>query len=92
MNTLQKIRIAQDVLSRGKKIKDTANVHGISPSTVRRYMDLYTEQKLKLNVKKELQELRLFTYLATKDTDAKVHARRLEYIDEALMAINSQVA
>lgn len=37
-------KIAKLVIRTGKKIKDVARQYGISPSTVRRYMDEYTEK------------------------------------------------
>lgn len=45
MNYQQRV-IAESVLSHGNKIKMTANNFGVSPSTVRRYMDLYTDEML----------------------------------------------
>ncbi len=46
MNTITKLKIADDVF-RGKKIAATAISWGVSPSTVRRYLDDYNANQQK---------------------------------------------
>jgi transposase-like protein len=90
MDTIQKIRVAQDVLDRGKKIATVAKTHGISQTTVRRYMDMFCDKKFEIDLHRELENLRIHTFLAKKD-DAETKQRRLEYIDETVKALLSQV-
>lgn len=90
METIQKIRVARDVLNAGKKIAETATKHGVSKTTVRNYMDQYCDGKLQIDVTKELAALRIHTYLATTDKDQDTLKRRLAYIDETMVAILDQ--
>jgi transposase-like protein len=73
-----KIYVARDVLSNGMKIKMAALKHGVSVSTVRTYMDLYTEKKLTLDVKAELESLRLHVHCAKLDTRDTLEGRMKE--------------
>ena len=90
MKTIEKIKIAREVLNKGKRISDTAKKHYISASTVRRYMDAYCDGKYVLDLEKELDDLRLHTHCAKED-DPETLARRLDYIDDTLQAIASAV-
>lgn len=72
-----KILIAKSVISKGMKIKDVAQTWGVSTSTVRNYMDQWTEKKIKLDLNKELANLLMNVHCAKKD-DADTLGRRLE--------------
>ena len=46
--TFEQKAIAESVLKQGRKIKETANLFGVSVSTVRRNMDKYSEESLRV--------------------------------------------
>ena len=86
MTKLEKMKMVKAVLGGGKKIADVAKNHGVSTTTVRRYMDQYTEGNLKLDMVEELEHLRLHVHLA--NTDSKdILQDRLELMNTNLELI-----
>ena len=90
MDNLQKIKIAREVID-GAKIKDTARKWGISATTVRRYMDLYTEKKLPLDVKEIIEDCWIHAHLGKNEKDTASHIKRFEHIAASLKALTEQV-
>lgn len=89
-DTKTKIMIAKEVLGKGMTIKMTALKWAVSPTTVRNYMDLYTEGKLKLNLLDELGKITLSVNCATMD-DKDTLERRMKQLDSDLRLLMSQL-
>jgi len=86
-DTKTKIYIAREVLSNGMKIKMAALKWGCSTTTVRKYMDLYTEKKLTLDVKAEIEGIRLHVLCVNKD-DKATRIRRMKECDNTLVLLS----
>ncbi len=89
--TKVKLLIAREVLSNGLKIKDAALKWCVSTTTVRNYMDLYTEGKLKLDVIEELDAIRLHVMCAKND-DKDTLTRRMKQVNDDLMLLKTQLS
>ncbi len=78
--TFEQKCIAKSVLSHGRKIATVANDFGVSKSTVRRYMDKYTDEMLRVKREETIENAYLIHIEIHVGNDTR-HTHRVIYAD-----------
>lgn len=78
--TFEQKSIAQSVIKHNRKIADVANDFGVSKSTVRRYMDLYTEESLRVKREETIENAYIVHIEIHVGNDTR-HTHKLIYAD-----------